>query len=45
MDDGKCVDVAYFDYAKAFDKVSYRLLIVKLMAYGIQGKLLAWIEA
>ena len=34
LDDGKCVDVAYFDYAKAFDKVSHRLLIIKLKAYG-----------
>ena len=35
VDSGKGVDVAYFDYAKAFDKVSHRLLLVKLKAYGI----------
>ena len=35
---------SYFDYAKAFDKVSHRL-IVNLKAYGIGGKVLAWIEA
>ena len=45
VDDGRSVDVAYFDYAKAFDKVSHRLLKIKLRAYGIVGKLLAWIEA
>lgn len=45
LDDGKSVDVAYFDYAKAFDKVSHRLLVVKLKAYGIGGKVLAWIKA
>ena len=45
LDEGKSVDVTYFDYAKAFDKVSHRLLLVKLKAYGIDGKLLAWIEA
>jgi hypothetical protein len=45
VDDGRSVDVAYFDYAKAFDKVSHRLLMIKLKAYGIDGKLLAWIEA
>ena len=45
LDEGKSVDIAYFDYAKAFDKVSHRLLMVKLKAYGIGGKLLAWLEA
>ena len=39
------MDVAYFDYAKAFDKVSHRLLLIKLKAYGIDGKLLAWLAA
>ena len=45
VDSGKSVDVTYFDYAKAFDKVSHRLLLVKLRAYGIDGKLLAWLAA
>ena len=45
IDSGKSVDVAYFDYAKAFDKVSHKLLLIKLKAYGIDGKLLAWLEA
>ena len=45
IDSGKSVDVAYFDYTKAFDKVSHRLLLVKLKANGIDGKLLAWLEA
>ena len=45
LDSGKSVDVAYFDYAKAFDKVSHRLLLVKLKGYGIGGRLLAWLEA
>ena len=43
VDQNKSVDVAYFDYAKAFDKVSHRLLLIKLRAYGIDGKLLAWL--
>ena len=43
VDGGNSVDVAYFDYAKAFDKVSHRLLLVKLQAYGIDGKLLRWL--
>lgn len=45
VDGGMSVDVAYFDYAKAFDKVSHRLLMLKLRSYGIRGKLLDWIEA
>ena len=45
IDAGNSVDVAYFDYAKAFDKVSHRLLLIKLQAYGIDGKLLTWLKA
>ena len=45
VDEGKSVDVAYFDYSKAFDKVSHRLLKLKLKGYGIRGKLMAWLEA
>ena len=44
LDEGKSIDVAYFDYAKAFDKVSHRLLMIKLQAYGLDGKILAWLE-
>ena len=38
------MDVAYFDYAKAFDKVSHRLLLTKIKAYGIDGLLFAWLS-
>jgi len=34
------VDAVYFDFAKAFDSVSYRKLLHKLTAYGITGDLL-----
>ena len=44
LDEGMSVDVAYFDYAKAFDKVSHRLLKQKLKLYGIGGKLFGWLE-
>ena len=39
LDDDKSVDVAYFD------KVSHKLLLIKLKAYGIDGRLLALIAA
>ena len=44
LDENKGVDVAYFDYAKAFDKVSHKLLMLKLKGYSIDGKLLQWLE-
>jgi hypothetical protein len=42
---GFCVDMVLTDFAKAFDRVSHRLLLSKLRHYGIRGRLLAWIEA
>ncbi|CAB4025082.1 Hypothetical predicted protein, partial [Paramuricea clavata] len=36
------VDTIYLDFAKAFDKVSHDLLLVKLHNFGIRGKLLRW---
>lgn len=39
------VDMIYLDFAKAFDTVPHKRLLVKLEAYGIKGKLLKWIEA
>ena len=42
---GGVVDSIYFDFSKAFDTVPHNRLNVKMKAYGIQGKLLAWIEA
>ena len=43
MDEGKCVDVIYFDFSKAFDKVCHKRLAVKMEAVGIRGKVKAWI--
>ena len=37
-------DVVYLDFAKAFDSVPHRRLLLKLSSFGIEGKLLAWIE-
>ena len=37
-------DVIYLDYAKAFDKVDHSILLKKIKAYGIDGKLFEWIK-
>ncbi len=38
-------DSIYLDYAKAFDKVDHKLLIKKLHLYGINQKIVKWIES
>ena len=37
------VDVLYTDFKKAFDSVSHKKLLSKLLTFGISGKLLTWI--
>ena len=34
----------YLDFAKAFDKVDHNILLHKVKAIGIQGKLHIWIK-
>lgn len=41
---GGVIDAIYLDFAKAFDTVPHKRLISKLEAYGINGKVLAWIK-
>ena len=42
--DNSETDVIYLDYAKAFDKVDHSILLEKIKAYGIEGKVFTWIE-
>ena len=42
--DNSETEVIYLDYAKAFDKVGHSILLEKIRAYGIEGKVYTWIE-
>ena len=37
--------IIYFDFAKAFDRVPKKRLLLKLSHYGISGRLLQWIDS
>ena len=43
-DMGLTNDLILFDFAKAFDAVIHKLLLIKLRCLGIDGMLLQWIE-
>ena len=45
MNAGYETDVIYLDYAKDFDKVDHKLILQKLKAYGITGRLYKWIRS
>jgi len=40
---GENVDIVFLDFAKAFDKVPHKRVIMKMRSYGIRGKILDWI--
>ena len=44
LDDGGSVDVIFMDFQKAFDSVPHRRLVSKIMAHGITGRVLKWIQ-
>ena len=39
LQDGNPVDIAYFDFRKAFDLVPHKCLLSKLLPYGIEGEI------
>ena len=45
IDNGDQVDIVYTDFEKAFDRISHKHLISKLLSYGINDKLVAWISS
>ena len=45
LDEGGNIDTFYLDFAKAFDTVPHQRLLMKLRGYGIESRILTWIEA
>ena len=45
LEQGVNVDVAYLDFAKAFDKVDFNIVLGKIKKLGICGQLYSWIES
>ena len=45
LDEGGNIDTIYLDFAKAFETVHHQRLLMKLRGYGIEGRILTWIEA
>ena len=45
LDEGGCIDVAYCDFMKAFDKVPHNRLLHKLKMYKIGDVYISWLEA
>ncbi|GAB0177314.1 mitochondrial enolase superfamily member 1 [Grus japonensis] len=44
VDEGKAVDVVYLDFSKAFDTVSYSILLEKLAAHSLDMRTLCWVK-
>jgi len=45
LDSGDSVDAVYLNFHKAFDSVLHQRLHAKIAAYGINSKVLDWIQA
>lgn len=43
IDEKKCCDVVFFDFSKAFDRVSHSKLMFKLIKIGLHPLLLKWL--
>ncbi|GAB0178748.1 mitochondrial enolase superfamily member 1 [Grus japonensis] len=44
VDEGRVVYIVYLDFSKAFDTMSCKIHIKKLMIYGLDEQTVRWIE-
>ena len=44
LDEKNDLDIIFLDFFKAFDKVNHHYLNLNLVSYGIEGRLLSWIQ-
>ena len=44
VDEGKAVDVVYLDFSKAFDTVTYSILLQNLAVRGLDRHALVWVR-
>lgn len=44
LDKGQVVDCIYMDFQKAFDKVPHKRLLMKIRSYGLDERVIKWIQ-
>ena len=45
MDSGDQLDIIHSDMSKAFDSVNFEILLEKIQASGISGKVIKWLRS
>ena len=45
LDNRSILDAVYLDFSKAFNSVPHKSLVIKLQSYGVEGKVLQWIQS
>ena len=45
LEEGANVDVVYLDFAKAFDKLDFKIVMKKISELGIEGNVYNWIQS